>query len=51
MEEPVFEPEPAPLEITAEAIPLPTDFCVVVEAECHAEPRTGEEGHRMGTEM
>ncbi len=35
VEEPVFEPEPETVEVTAEAVPLPQDFCVVVEAEAH----------------
>lgn len=40
IEEPDFEPAPEPIQVTAEAVPLPTEFSVVVEAEALAEPET-----------
>ena len=40
IEEPDFEPAPEPIQVTAEAVPLPTEFSVVVEAEVFTEPET-----------
>ena len=40
IEEPDFEPAPEPIQVTAEAVPLPTEFSVVVEAEVFTQPET-----------